>query len=125
MIITLAQIKQYFETADIPTEAEYINTWDSFRHKNDDVPEIFENVTDSYVTVAATLPLPALGVAAIEKIMRVKIETGGIWLTLAYNTGMGYQINTAQSRIEFLDRNGSTLRTLGNVRVSVQLINNT
>lgn len=59
-IISLATIKSYFVTGAIPTEAQYDDTWDSYRHKNDIVPQDeVEKAAPYSASVGSSVSIPA------------------------------------------------------------------
>lgn len=126
-MVTLAQIKAWFETGDIPTEAQYDSTWDSFIHLEDEVVEVFDfaDISSGFADVAETLPDPGTKTdAQIWKAVKV-YEGRGTLFPLDYGVPMGYRINTALNNIELINKDGhpSQMRTPPNGTRLVVIIN--
>ena len=68
MIVTRTVIKAYFQTGDKPTEAEFINAWDSFLHLSEDVKLLGCKMYDPTLTYLQGQMVTYLQVPYIAKI---------------------------------------------------------
>lgn len=112
MVSTLAQILQWFQTGDRPTQAEFESTWNSFQHVDDYVVEVFDyaQLTGGFADVTTTLPNPTVkSDADIHRAVQV-FEGKGTMLPLDNDVPFGFRINVTLNNIELLDRDGTSLR---------------
>jgi len=105
-MVTLAQIKAWFETGDIPTQAEYESTWDSFQHVGDYVVEVFDfaDISSGFADVTTPLPNPSLKTdAEIHQAIQV-FEGRGTLFPLDHNVAFGFRINHGLNNIELINK---------------------
>jgi len=92
-IITLAQIKTYFETGDFPTQQEFSDTWDSLRHQLDGyVYAGAVGLSDSPTSITKQIfvfPYEAGQYSNFGNLVVNRGEIAAFKLTINHNTGFG------------------------------------